>query len=56
MNTSSENKKDDIVLGVGIIIATVFTMAFSDAIIKYISADFPLWQIFVVARSWRYPF
>ena len=48
MNTSSENKKDDIVLGVGIIIATVFTMAFSDAIIKYISADFPLWQIFVV--------
>ncbi len=40
--------KDNIILGIGVIIATVMTMAFTDAIIKYLSADFPLWQIFVV--------
>ena len=48
MNTVIENRKDDVFLGVCIIIATVFTMAFTDAIIKYVSSDFPLWQIFVV--------
>jgi len=40
--------KDNIALGVAVIVATVFTMAFTDAVIKYASADFPLWQIFVV--------
>ena len=35
-------------IGVCVIVATVFTMAFTDAIIKYVSADFPLWQIFVL--------
>lgn len=40
--------KDNIALGVTVIVATVFTMAFTDAVIKYASADFPLWQIFVV--------
>ena len=42
------NKKDAVFLGVSVIVATVFTMAFTDAIIKYVSSDFPLWQIFVV--------
>ncbi len=42
------NKKDHVFLGVSVIVATVFTMAFTDAIIKYVSSDFPLWQIFVV--------
>lgn len=48
MNTATATKKDNVFLGVCIIIATVMTMAFADAVIKYLSADFPLWQIFVV--------
>lgn len=40
--------KDNIPLGVFVIVATVCTMAFTDATIKYVSASFPLWQIFVV--------
>ena len=45
-----QNSKDNIAYGVIIIVATVGTMAFTDALIKYFSASFPLWQIFV-ARS-----
>ena len=40
--------KDNLFLGICVIVGTVFTMAFTDAIVKYISADFPLWQIFVI--------
>ncbi len=43
-----ENQKDNVLTGVCIIIATVFTMAFTDAVIKYLSSAFPLWQIFVL--------
>ena len=42
------NQQDNVLLGVCVIIATVFTMAFTDAVIKYLSSDFPLWQIFVL--------
>ena len=36
--------------GVGIILASVLTMAFADALVKLVSADLTLWQVFV-ARS-----
>jgi drug/metabolite transporter (DMT)-like permease len=35
-------------LGVGLILASVVTMAFADALVKLVSADVTLWQIFVV--------
>ncbi|MGR3984310.1 MAG: DMT family transporter [Gammaproteobacteria bacterium] len=41
-------RADNIPLGVSIIIATVLAMALADAIVKNASADFPLWQIFVL--------
>lgn len=34
--------------GILVIIATVFAMSFADAIVKYVSAAFPLWQIYVL--------
>ena len=37
-------------LGVGIILVSVLTMAFADAIVKLVSADITVWQVFV-ARS-----
>ena len=39
---------DNIKLAVFAIIFTVFALSLGDALIKQISADFPLWQIFVV--------
>lgn len=37
-------------LGAGIILASVLAMAFADAVVKLVSADITLWQVFV-ARS-----
>ena len=38
---------DNIILAVIAIVFTVFALSLGDALIKQISADFPLWQIFV---------
>jgi drug/metabolite transporter (DMT)-like permease len=35
-------------LGIVVIVATVFAMSFTDALVKYVSSDFSLWQIYVV--------
>lgn len=35
-------------LGIAVIVATGFTMAFGDALVKAVSSDFSLWQIYVV--------
>ena len=48
MRAPMNQNKDNTVLGVAVIVATVFTMALADAVIKFASAAFPLWQIFVV--------
>jgi drug/metabolite transporter (DMT)-like permease len=37
-----------VALGVVTIVATVFAMSFADAVVKYVSAELPLWQIFVM--------
>ncbi len=34
-------------LGVGIILESVLTMAFADAVVKLVSANLTLWQVFV---------
>ena len=43
-------RADRTVLGIGIILASVLTMAFADAVVKLVSADLTLWQVFA-ARS-----
>lgn len=43
-------KPDQTVLGIGIILVSVLTMAFADAVVKLVSADLTVWQVFV-ARS-----
>jgi drug/metabolite transporter (DMT)-like permease len=35
-------------VGIATIVATVLAMSFADAVIKYVSADFTLWQIYVL--------
>ncbi len=50
MARSEDGRPDRTAQGVGIILASVLTMAFADAMVKLVSADLTLWQIFV-ARS-----
>ena len=46
--TEGRKRPEEVTVGVITIIATVLAMSFADAIVKYVSADFPLWQIYVV--------
>lgn len=48
MDQPASDRPGKYALGVSVIVATVFAMSFADAIVKYVSADFPLWQIYVV--------
>ena len=50
MSHRLEAKPDRTAQGVGIILASVLTMAFADAVVKLVSADITVWQVFV-ARS-----
>ena len=50
MSHSQAARPDRTALGIGIILASVLTMAFADAIVKLVSADITIWQVFV-ARS-----
>jgi len=50
MALSVEAAPDRTAQGVGFILASVVTMAFADALVKLMSADLTIWQIFA-ARS-----
>jgi drug/metabolite transporter (DMT)-like permease len=47
---TGEAKPDQIAQGIAIILASVITMAFADAIVKLVSEELTVWQVFV-ARS-----
>ena len=46
MEHSAEARPDRTALGIGIILASVLTMAFADALVKLVSAELTIWQIF----------
>ena len=46
---------DNIPLGVTVIIGTVLMMALADAIIKFVSNELPLWQVFVIRSTLALP-
>lgn len=48
MSQEQNGRQENVTLGVIVIVLTVFAMSVADAIVKYVSADFPLWQIYVV--------
>ncbi len=50
MAQPEEARPQQTALGIGIILASVLTMAFADAVVKLVSADITVWQVFV-ARS-----
>lgn len=48
MSQAESGRPENVMLGVVVIVLTVFAMSAADALVKYVSADFPLWQIYVV--------
>jgi len=50
VTSTSEPKPDHVALGIAIILASVAAMAFADAVVKLVSADLTVWQVFA-ARS-----
>jgi drug/metabolite transporter (DMT)-like permease len=48
MNGPLLRRPEGAALGIVVIVATGFTMAFGDALVKAVSSDFSLWQIYVV--------
>jgi hypothetical protein len=47
-SNTSNSSGDNVRLAVAVILATDFALSLGDAAIKQISADFVLWQIFVI--------
>jgi drug/metabolite transporter (DMT)-like permease len=45
---SAGHTQENIPLGIIVMVVTAFTMAFGDALVKYVSTDFTLWQIYVL--------
>ncbi len=50
MEHDTTAKSDQTALGIGIILASVLAMSFADAVVKLVSANLTVWQLFV-ARS-----
>ena len=50
-----EARPDRTALGVGIILASVLTMAFADAVVKLVSANLTVWQVFFRSLACRNP-
>lgn len=55
MSANAVPTGDNVKLAVFIIILTVFALSAGDAAIKFISSDFPLWQIFVLRSAIALP-
>lgn len=47
MQKTKEGRPDQTALGIGFILVSVLTMAFADAVVKLVSADMNVWQVFV---------
>ncbi|MGH6879306.1 DMT family transporter [Hypericibacter sp.] len=43
-----ERRPEQVTIGIITIVATVLAMSFADAVVKYVSATFTLWQIYVL--------
>jgi drug/metabolite transporter (DMT)-like permease len=48
-------RREQVALGALVIVATVWLIAFGDALVKYVSADFSAWQLFVLRACLAVP-
>lgn len=55
MTVPQAARTDQIVTGIGIILLSTFAMAFSDAVVKLLSSELTIWQVFAVRSSFAIP-
>ena len=55
MTPAEASRPQQTALGIGIILASVLTMAFADAVVKLVSADITVWQVFVARALFAIP-
>lgn len=48
MRLLQESRPQKVLLGIALIVGSVFLMSFGDALVKSVSSDFTLWQLYVV--------
>ena len=55
MAIESSQRKDNLTLAIGSILLSIFSLSFGDAMIKLLSAEFQLWQLYVIRSSLAIP-
>ncbi|WP_422366927.1 DMT family transporter [Pelagibius sp.] len=55
MNPSNADRPDSVLIGISMIVASVFMLSFGDALVKWISAELSLWQVFIVRSLFAIP-
>jgi drug/metabolite transporter (DMT)-like permease len=55
VTSTTDVKPDQVALGIVVILASVAAMAFADAVVKLISADLTVWQVFAVRSLFAIP-
>lgn len=55
MTANEPTRPDRIASGIGIILASTVAMAFADAVVKLVSSDLTLWQVFVARSMFAVP-
>ncbi len=55
MTPSNADRPDSMLIGINMIVASVFMLSFGDALVKWISAELSLWQVFIVRSLFAIP-
>ena len=55
MDATAQTRSDNPMLGIAIIVVSVFAMAFADAVVKLVSSSLSIWQVFLVRSLFGVP-
>ena len=55
MDATAQTRSDNPMLGITIIVVSVFAMAFADAVVKQVSSSLSIWQVFLVRSLFGVP-
>ena len=55
MNSANASRPDAVLIGISMIVASVFMLSLGDALVKWISAGLSLWQVFIVRSLFAIP-
>ena len=55
MDATAQTRSDNPMLGITIIVVSVFAMAFADAVVKLVSSSLSIWQVFLVRSLFGVP-